>query len=91
MNKIIFYTVLIVSIVGVLFYFLGESGLLGGALGLLGIGGTKALNKIRNDLKILDQTAEDIEAEIGVIDKELKNNEVSDLTPEEEANYWKKQ
>jgi len=89
MKKILIYLVLAIILIGGLYYFLGEQGLLGGLLGTAGVGA--ALKKKGAEL---DAKAEEKKEELEAIKKDkekLEKDGVKDMTPEEETEYWKNQ
>jgi len=90
MKKYIAYIIAAIIIIGILTYVLGEQGFLGGILATFGIGSSAALQKLKKQARELDEEAEVLKEEIKNIDKKL-DKEPRDLTPEEEADYWKNQ
>jgi len=86
MKKAALYILGAVILGGLLYYFLGEMGLLPLALGGAGIGAGK--------LKKLNEKRAEKVAELKKLEEEEKKLEkdgVKDMTPEEEAEYWKNQ
>ena len=94
MNRTVLYVILALIAVGILTYAMGESGLLGGILGLLGIGGSKGLAHIKQKAIEGDKEAKEVQARLRKIEEEkrqLEKDGVKDMTPEEEREYWKNQ
>ena len=91
MKKTIVYIIIGILILGVLFYTLGEQGLLGGLLGLVGIGGSKKLTELKKQGEKLDQEAKKLNEEIKEIEKQKEELKPKELTDEEEVDYWKDQ
>jgi hypothetical protein len=89
MKKLVIYSVCGIMLLGLLYYLLGQEGLIAGLFGLGGYGGNKAMRKLREEGEALDKQAKDKTEELRKIEEERKNLKVEDLTPEEEKEYWK--
>lgn len=86
MKKILIYIVLILIVLGTLYYLLDLQGLFAGLFG----GGLAANQVLKGKADQLKKDQEDIEKQLEVLEQEL-DKKPEDLTPEEEKDYWKNQ
>ncbi len=91
MKKLAIYSVCGIILLCLLYYLLGQEGLVAGLYGLGGFGGSKALRKLREEGEALDKQAEEKTEELRKLEEERKNLKPKDLSPEEEEEYWRNQ
>ena len=86
-RKFLIYCILILIVIGVLFYFFGSKSLFAGLAALGGLGTGEAINKLKSKQKQLESNLSEIEKK----EEKLKKDGVEDKTSQEEVDYWKNQ
>ena len=92
--KTALYVILGICIIGGLTYAAGEGGLLEGLLVAFGVGANKGVEVLKKKAQGLDERARELNENLDEIAKakeKLEKDGVKDMTPEEEAEYWKNQ